>query len=291
MSATTRWLVTGAAGQLGRTALALAPQRGIEATGVTHAQLDIADEAAVRDALDRVRPAVVLNCAAFTATDRCETEPEAARRGNVLGPAVLAQACRGRARLVHISSDYVFDGRAFMPVPEDAPTGPLSAYGRSKLGGEQAVRAAGGDHLIVRTQWVFGPGPNFVRTILRAAQKGEPLRVVEDQLGRPTWTTPLVRAIFHAVEAGASGTLHVACEGVASFYDLALAVVEEGAQRGLHRRVDVLAIATREMPRPAPRPAYSVLGLERARALGVELPHWRAALSSYLDAEREGRDA
>lgn len=286
-----RWLVTGAGGQLGRTALALAPRHGVEATGVTRAELDVADEAAVRAALERVRPDVVLNCAAFTAVDRCETEPEPARRANALAPGVLARACQGRARLVHISTDYVFDGRASTPVPEDAPTAPLSAYGRTKLEGEQAVRAAGGEHLVVRTQWVFGPGPNFVRTILRLAQPGDPLRVVEDQLGRPTWTTPLASAIFRAVEAGARDTLHLACEGVASFYDLALAVVEEGAQRGLNRRVDVLAIPTRDMPRPATRPAYGVLGLARARSLGVRLPHWREALHGYLDAEREGRDA
>jgi dTDP-4-dehydrorhamnose reductase len=286
-----RWLVTGAGGQLGRAALALAPEHGIDAVGTTHAELDVADPEAVRAALERVRPAVVLNCAAFTAVDRCETEPEAAERANALAPGVLARACRDRALLVHLSTDYVFDGRASTPVPEDAPTAPLSAYGRTKLAGELAVRAAGGEHLIARTQWVFGPGANFVRTILRAAKAGGPLRVVEDQTGRPTWTTPLARAIFRVVEAGGRGTVHLACEGVASFYDLARAAVEEGVARGLFARVDVLAIPTREMPRPATRPAYGVLGLERARALGAGLPHWREALSGYLDAEREGRDA
>ena len=291
MSAESRWLVTGAGGQLGRAALALACEARIEARGATHAQLDVADAAAVRAALDAHRPAVVLNCAAFTAVDRCETEPEAAERGNTLAPGVLAQACRGRALLVHVSTDFVFDGRASTPLPEDAPTAPLSAYGRSKLAGEAAVRAAAGEHLIVRTQWVFGPGTNFVRTILRLAQGGGPLRVVEDQLGRPTWTTPLARAIFRAVEAGARGTLHLACEGVISWYDFARAIVEEGAERGMCPRVEVLAIPTREMPRPATRPAYGVLGLERARALGAALPYWRDALRAYLDAEQGGRDA
>jgi dTDP-4-dehydrorhamnose reductase len=182
-------------------------------------------------------------------------------------------------------------GRATGPRGAPAPTAPLSVYGRSKLAGEQAVRSSGGEHLIVRTQWVFGPGANFVRTIQGLARKGDSLRVVEDQLGRPTWTTPLARAIFRAVEAEARGTLHLACEGVASWYDFARAVVEEGAARGLFRRVEVRAIPTREMPRPATRPAYGVLGLERARALGAALPHWRDALSGYLDAEREGRHA
>jgi len=286
-----RWLVTGAGGQLGRTVLALASAHGIHAQGARHAELDVADPEAVKSALERARPDVVLNCAAFTAVDRCESEPEAAERANARAPAVLAAACAGGPLLVQLSTDYVFDGRACTPIPEDAPTAPASAYGRTKLAGERAVAAAGGEHLIVRTQWVFGPGGNFVRTILRAASQGGPLRVVEDQLGRPTWTTVLAGAIFRAVEVGARGPLHIACEGTASFFDFARAVVDEGARRGLHARVEVHAIPTREMPRPAARPHYGVLGLERARELGLVLPHWREALDGYLDAEREGRDA
>lgn len=291
MSREARWLVTGAGGQLGRAALALASAHGVRAHGASRAELDVADPHAVKSALERVRPDVVLNCAAFTAVDRCETEPDAAERGNARGPAVLAAACAGGPLLVHVSTDYVFDGRACSPIPEDAATSPVNAYGRSKLAGERAIEEAGGEHLIVRTQWVFGPGPNFVRTILRAAGQGGPLRVVEDQLGRPTWTTALARAIFAALERGARGRLHLCCEGTASFFDFACAIVESGAQRGLCPRVAVHAIPSREMPRPAVRPAYGVLGLERARGLGLALPHWREALEGYLDAEREGRDA
>jgi len=286
-----RWLVTGAGGQLGRAVLALAPAHGIRAHGLRHADLDVADPEAVKRALEQVRPDVVLNCAAFTAVDRCETEFDLAERVNARAPGVLAAACAGGPLLVHLSTDFVFDGRACTPIPEDAATAPLSAYGRTKLAGERAIAEAGEGHLVVRTQWVFGPGPNFVRTILRAAQLGEPLRVVEDQVGRPTWTTALARAIFRAVEVGARGPLHLACEGMASWFDLAREVVEQGARRGLHRPVAVLAIPTREMPRPAVRPAYGVLGLERARGLGIVLPHWREALDGYLDAEREERDA
>jgi dTDP-4-dehydrorhamnose reductase len=286
-----RWLVTGAGGQLGRAALALAKPSGIDATGLRHADLDVADPRAVKQVLERVRPDVVLNCAAFTAVDRCETEPEAAERANALAPGVLAAACAGGPLVVHLSTEYVFDGCAHVPIPEDSPAAPRSAYGRSKLAGERAVAEAGGEHLIVRTQWVFGPGANFVRTIQRAAATGDALRVVEDQLGRPTWTTALARAIFRAVEVGARGPLHLACEGVTSWFDLATAVVDEGAKRGLCRRVAVHAIPSREMPRPAERPKYGVLGLERARVLGIDLPHWREALDGYLDAEREGRDA
>lgn len=289
--AASRWLVTGAGGQLGRAALAVARARGVTAVGFGRAELDVRDAEAVKRALDEQQPDVVLNCAAFTAVDRCESEPAEAERSNALAPALLAQACRGGPLLVHLSTDYVFDGRASQPIPEDAPTRPLSVYGRTKLRGEEAVRAAAGEHLIVRTQWVFGPGTNFVRTIQRAAKQGEALRVVEDQIGRPTWTGSLARGIVAAVAAGARGTLHLANEGIASFFDLARATVDEGARRGLCPKVDVRPIPTSEMPRPAARPAYGVLSLARARSLGITLPHWRDALAAHFDAEREGRDA
>jgi len=288
--APSRWLVTGAGGQLGRAVLALAPAQGVTPIGVTRAELDVGDAGAVKRALDERQPDVVLNCAAFTAVDRCESEAAEAERANALAPALLAQACRGGPLLVHLSTDYVFDGGASQPVGEDAPTRPLSVYGRTKLRGEEAVRAAAGEHLIVRTQWLFGAGANFVRTILGAAAKGE-LRVVEDQIGRPTWSASLARGIFAAVDAGARGTLHLANEGVASWFDFAREIAEQGAQRGLCPAVAVRPIPTSEMPRPATRPAYGVLGLTRARSLGIAPPHWREALTRYLDAERDGRDA
>jgi dTDP-4-dehydrorhamnose reductase len=283
--------VTGAGGQLGRAFLAQARANGTAALGMSHAELDVADADALKRALDRAQPDAVLNCAAFTAVDRCESERALAERANALAPGLLAQLCRGGPLLVHLSTDYVFDGCASRPLAEDAPTRPLSAYGRTKLEGEEAIRAARGEHLIVRTQWVFGAGANFVRTILRAAGQGQPLRVVDDQTGRPTWTGSLAAAIAAAVAAGARGTLHLANEGVASFFDLACAAVDEGVRRGLCPRVAVQAIPTAEMPRPATRPAYGVLDLSRARALGIRSPHWRDALASHLDAEREGRDA
>ncbi len=289
--AASRWLVTGAGGQLGRAVLGLASAHRVCAQGVSRADLDVSDPDSVKRALERLRPDVVLNCAAFTAVDRCESEPEASRRANAVAPAVLASACAGGPLLVQMSTDYVFDGRACQPIPEDAATSPLGVYGRTKLEGEEAVIRAGGEFLIVRTQWLFGPGPNFVRTILGAAARGTTLRVVEDQIGRPTWTTALARAIFRAVEVEARGRLHLACEGVASWFDFARAVIDEGIRRGLNGRVDVVPIPTREMPRPAARPAYGVLGLERARGLGLVLPHWREALDGYLDAEQGGRDA
>ena len=269
----------------------VAPQLGVEALGRSHAELDVLDAEAVADALDEVAPDVVLNCAALTRVDECEERVAEAMRVNGEGPGVLARACAGRAVLIHVSTEYVFAGDMNQPLDEEAKPAPRSAYGRSKLTGEESVRDAGGEHLIVRTQWVFGPGPNFVRTILSAAGRGEALNVVEDQLGRPTWSGALARAVVEAAAAGARGTLHLACEGVASWYDLALAVVSEGTQRGLNPWVKVRPVATSEVPRPARRPTYAVLGLGRARELGIELVHWREALSAYLAAEAEGRDA
>jgi dTDP-4-dehydrorhamnose reductase len=284
-----RWLVFGAAGQLGRSFLAVAEGLRVDA----HASaVRIDDPAGVEREIRRVAPQVVLNCAAFTKVDLCESRPDDAERANATGAGVAADACASAgALLVHLSTDYVFRGDACVPIPEDAPTDPQSVYGKTKLAGEGAVRASGADHLVVRTQWVFGPGANFVRTILAAAARGEPLSVVEDQLGRPTWSGALARAILGAVEAGARGTLHLACEGIASWCDFARAIVGEGARRGLSPLVPVRAIATRELVRPAARPAYGVLSLERARKLGLELPHWQQALADYLDCEREKRDA
>ncbi len=285
-----RWLVTGAGGQLGLSLLALARAAGIEAHGRDHAGLDIADPAALAQALDAVRPEVVVNAAAYTQVDLCEGQgEEEALRVNARAPGLLAEACRGRALLVHVSTDYVFAGDAVRPIPEDAPLAPRTCSGASKAAGERAVSASGCEHLIVRTQWLYGEGRNFVRTILAAAGRGEPLRVVEDQLGRPTATAPLAAAILGAIERGCRGTLHLACEGVASWYDFARAIVREGARRGLTKQVEVQACASDEVRRPAVRPAYAVLGLERARAEGLALPHWTDALATYLDEEAKRR--
>jgi len=286
-----RWLITGAEGQLGRSALAVAPEFGVEAVGRTWAELDVRDGNAVARVLDELQPDVILNCAAVTNVDLCEERIEEAIQTNAEGPAVLAQAGAGQALLVHISTEYVFSGDRNSPLSEDVPPGPISVYGKSKLAGEEKVREMSAEHLIVRTQWLFGPGPNFVRTILAAARRGQELRVVEDQLGRPTWSGVLARALFQALQKGARGTLHLACEGLASWYDLAVAVVEEAARRGLAPSVEVQPVSTVEMPRPARRPTYAVLGLERARDMGINLLHWRDALAAYLDAEAEERDA
>ncbi len=285
-----RWLITGAGGQLGRSMQMICGARGVDVVGLTHEELDVTDPVAVSHALASVRPDVLLNCAALTHVDGCEERAEGAEELNARAPEILARAALGKAVLVQMSTDYVFAGDGNVPIDEEARPGPRSVYGRSKLAGEEAVRAAGGEHLIVRTQWVFGPGRNFVQTILAEGRKGEELRVVEDQYGRPTWSGALAAGLLGALDSGARGTLHLACEGVASWYDLALAVADEGVRRKLLPRIAIRPIATSEMPRPAARPVYAVLGLDRARRLGIVLPHWRDALTAYLDAEREGRD-
>ncbi|MFQ5514752.1 MAG: dTDP-4-dehydrorhamnose reductase [Myxococcota bacterium] len=283
--------MTGAAGQLGRSLIRLAPEHGVEAVGRTHAELDIADPEAVSRALDALQVDGVINAAAFTQVDRCEETPEEAMRVNAEGPAVLARALAGVAPLIHISTEYVFAGKTNRPVRENQVAKPLSVYGWSKLVGEEAVREQGGAHLIVRSQWLFGPGTNFVRTILGAALREPCLWVVEDQIGRPTWTDELAGAILRAASAGIRGTLHLACEGIASWYDLAAAAVAEGVRRGWVPPVEVQPIRSADLRRPARRPTYAVLGLDRARGLGLRLRHWREALTSYLDARKEAWDA
>jgi dTDP-4-dehydrorhamnose reductase len=280
--------VTGAGGQLGCSLLAALRGAGHEAHGRTRAELDVTDPDRVKRCLEELDPHVVANCAAFTRVDECEERAELADRVNAGGPRVLAEACRGRALLVHVSTEYVFAGESAGPIPEEADPGPRCAYGVGKLAGERAVRDSGGDHLIVRTQWLFGPGPNFARTILRAAQDGRALRVVEDQWGRPTWTGVLAPALVRAVAAGARGTLHLACDGVCSWYDFAREIVAEGARRGWLEDVPVTPVSTAEFPRPARRPANGVLDLTRARRLGLELGHWRDALAAYFDQEEQG---
>ncbi len=281
-----RWLVTGASGQLGRSFSALAAAERLDVVALSRAELDVADARAVERALAAHAPEVVLNCAAYTRVDLAESHPEDALRANAEAPGLLARACAGRALLVHLSTEYVFRGDASRPIPEDAPADPLTAYGRSKLAGERAVAESGCEHLIVRTQWLFGPGANFVRTILAAAARGAPLTVVEDQLGRPTWSDALATAILAGARAGARGTLHLACEGVTTWFDFAREIVRRGARLGLAPAVEVRPASSAEVPRPATRPAYGVLGLERARKLGLALVHWSDALDRYLERER-----
>ena len=275
-------LIVGSQGQVGRALLASAPE-GVTPIGLDLPELDVSDREAVRSALADVRPQILLNMAAYTAVDRAESEEADAHRVNAAAVKILAEeAHQAGAQLVHVSTDFVFDGSSGRPyLPEDRPR-PLSAYGRTKLEGE---RLAGEDALIVRTAWVYGPvGNNFVRTMLRLFSTQEEVRIVADQVGTPTYAPSLARALWALALRGERGIHHFTDSGVASWYDFAVAIQEEASLLGLlERRVPVVPISTADFPTPATRPAYSVLD-KRATyaALGKPAPHWRVNLREML---------
>ena len=280
------WFVSGSRGQLGRALLDELAARGLPHAGGDHDVLDIADPAAVERQLEALpRPLVWANAAAFTHVDRCEREPETARRVNAAAPQVLAEACaRHGARLVHVSTDYVFAGDGSEAYREEDTPAPRSEYGRSKLAGERAVLAASPAFLVVRTSWVFGAGRNFIAAILdqarqrRSGEASGPLRVVEDQQGRPTYAVDLARALIALVEAGARGLVHFANAGVASWWDLARRALDLSGCADL----EVDRIKSAELQVDAPRPAWSVLDTRRAESLGVVPRPWQEALADYL---------
>ncbi len=283
-------LLLGRDGQLGQ---ALKPQ--LEALGPVTAlgrdQLDLVDPAAIAETVAAMRPQVIVNAAAYTAVDRAESEPDLAQKINGDAPGHLAMAAaQCGAQLIHVSTDYVFDGQQGVPrQPQDA-TGPLGIYGLSKLAGELAVQQAlPNRHLIVRTAWVYGAaGPgNFVKTMLRLGQSRPELRVVQDQVGSPTWTGDLAAAIATLIKLGPAvpaGTYHYTNSGVASWYDFAIAIFEEAKALGLPLTVtDVQPIPTSAYPTPARRPAYSVLNCQQTTdLLGYPAPHWRQSLRTML---------
>jgi dTDP-4-dehydrorhamnose reductase len=280
-------LITGAQGQVGRCLLASAPP-GVTAIGLTRAQLDVGDADAVMHAIQAHGPAVIINAAAYTAVDRAETEVDAARRVNGLGPRHLARAAVAcGARVLHISTDFVFDGRGSVPYAPNAPTAPLGAYGLTKLEGEQAVsELAPGSSVVLRTAWVYAAqGANFLRTMLRVMAEKRQVRVVADQVGTPTAADSLAGVLWALTgRPDITGVQHFTDAGVASWYDFAVAIAEEATALGLLAPgVRVSAIATEDYPTPARRPGYSVLD-KRALlgALGLEPDHWRVGLRRVL---------
>lgn len=275
-----RWLITGASGMVGtdlRDALAL---RGEHVTALTKTDLDITDSRCVSAAVSEAGPDVVVNCAAYTKVDLAESEESLANAINGSAVELVAQAANDAgALLVQISSDFVFDGRKGVPYEINDATNPLSVYGRSKLLGEYAATHAA-KHLIVRTSWLFGVhGWNFVEAIRHQIRKGtNPLRVVNDQRGRPTYTPHLAEAIIRIVNNDARGVVHYADAEECTWFDFARAIAEE---LGSDVRID--PVATEDMPRPAARPAYSVLSTERyERLTGVAPASWREGLREYL---------
>ena len=275
-----RLLILGSKGQLGRELLARCQPPGHSAVGVDIDECDITDPAAVDHWLSESEADAVINCAAWTRVDAAETEVDAAYRANATGPRVLAARCEAAgALLIHISTDFVFDGTATAPVDENATPHPLSVYGASKLAGEEEVRRGCRRHQVVRTAWLYGQaGPNFVLTILRLAGERDRLRVVSDQRGSPTWTGHLAPALLRLVERGVPGTYHLTNSGETSWHGFAEAVIAEAG-----RTTPVDPISTAEYPTPAARPAYSVLSNRAWSLLGEPpLPDWRDGLRAYI---------
>ncbi|MGE5285583.1 MAG: dTDP-4-dehydrorhamnose reductase [Actinomycetota bacterium] len=276
-----RLLITGGLGLLGKEIDAAFRGRA-EILTTDRVEWDVTDPAACRREVDGFRPDVVIHCAAYTAVDRAESEPEAARLLNVEGTRNVARVCRDRgALMVTFGTDYIFDGTSRRPYREEDPANPLSVYGKTKWAAEQAVREDGGDHLLVRTQWLFGPaGRNFIRTILEKARRGETLRVVSDQVGCPTFSRDLAVAVRTLLDARARGTIHFSGEGETSWFGLARFVLGRcGLPTG-----SLFPARTRESSYPAPRPAYGVLSKERYRAVTGASPRpWEEAVGEYLD--------
>ncbi|MCR2029858.1 dTDP-4-dehydrorhamnose reductase [Alistipes timonensis] len=274
-------LVTGANGQLGCEMQRLGAVSPNNYIFTDVAELDVTDAGAVLRATEQTRAEAIVNCAAYTNVERAEEDEATADRLNRLAPANLAAAAAATgATLIHISTDYVFDGTAHTPYTEQAPTAPLGIYGRTKLAGEQAVEASGCSYLILRTAWLYSAfGNNFLKTMLRLTAERESLNVVFDQIGTPTYAGDLALGIFSVIEGqqfrGHEGLYHFSNEGVSSWYDFA---VEIAAAAG-HDKCRIEPCHTAEYPSKAPRPAYSVLDKSKFKTtFGIEIPHWRESM-------------
>jgi dTDP-4-dehydrorhamnose reductase len=291
------FLLLGANGQVGRELRrALAPLGEVVCTtrsgtledGAACEVADFDRPESLSALLDRTAPTVVVNAAAYTAVDKAEEDRDAAFRANAESPGALARWCAAHGvPLVHYSTDYVFDGRGTAPYAVDAPTAPLGVYGASKLAGEEAVRAAGGQHLIIRTAWVYAShGKNFLLTMLRVGAQRDELRVVADQIGTPTSAALIADVTAQVLRQGteASGTWHLTAAGQTSWHGFAEAIFARAVASGLLPRApQVVAIPTSEYPTPARRPAYSCLDTTSLqRDFGIDLPPWETALDSVV---------
>lgn len=279
-------LVTGVSGQVG-SALRNSVSPKASFVGVSHSELDIGDAAAVGRCIRDLRPDVVINAAAYTAVDKAETEAATARRVNDEGAANLArEAAASGARLVHLSTDFVFDGESSRPYRPDDPTGPLGVYGATKLAGERAVHALCANSVVLRTAWVYdASGRNFVRTMLRLMRERGSVSVVCDQMGTPTAAHSIAATIWAFVDRPqVNGVFHWTDSGVASWYDFAVAIAEEAVAAGLASTVaTVLPISSADYPTAARRPRFSVLDHSAtAAALGMRPVHWRQNLRKVM---------
>ncbi len=276
-----RVLITGAGGQLGYDLVSEFSLNGYQVFGLTRQDLDITDQDMVKSVFKEVKPDLIVHAAAYTAVDQAESDVDDAFRVNAIGTRNVAlEANRYKAKIVYVSTDYVFNGQAREPINEFSPVAPIGVYGQSKLAGENYIRDLCNQFFIVRTSWVYGShGNNFVKTMLKLGQEKEEIGVVADQIGSPTYTVDLAKII---VEIGATekfGIYHVSNSGSCSWYEFAKAIFEIGGMD-----VKVKALSTEEFPRPAKRPAYSVLDHMGLRLNGFnKVRNWRDALRDFLE--------
>ncbi|UOY91308.1 dTDP-4-dehydrorhamnose reductase [Ectobacillus sp. JY-23] len=276
-----RVVVTGAKGQLGQDVVEQLQQGDYTIYALDRESLDITDEQAVQTYMDEVKPDVILHCAAYTNVDQAESDQENAYRVNALGAKYLAKAAqRHNAKILYVSTDYVFNGTATAPYEVDEPTAPLGVYGETKLAGENFVQQITDKHFIVRTAWVFGTkGNNFVKTMIRLGKERGEIGVVHDQVGSPTYTVDLARFMIELMQSEAYGIYHATNEGVCSWYEFAQEIFR---QAGMD--VKVSPLTTEQFPRPAQRPKYSVLSKKRITSEGfTPFREWQQALAAYLE--------
>lgn len=273
-----KFIITGSNGMLGRSIVKLLQDRGEDFIGLPHSELDITHRVKVRDVFSTYMPSIVIHTAAWTDVDGCERNPRKAFLVNEGGTENIAMACKKiNARLVYISTDFVFDGKKRLPYTEEDMPGPINVYGNSKLRGEDKVREYLRDYFIVRSSWLFGPGRhNFVTKILSLSKKGEKLKIVEDQIGTPTYTRDLAYAILRLIDGFPGGIYHVANRGCASRYEWAKAILEYMRIED----IEIIPIRHRDFSEVAPRPRFSALESIRVR---LGLPHWRDALRDYIE--------
>jgi dTDP-4-dehydrorhamnose reductase len=271
-----RVLITGANGMVAHALLETAPSN-VERFARSHAELDVTDADAISRELAATKPSVIINTAAYTAVDRAESDADSAERVNGVAAGLLgAAAARIGAKVVHYSTDHVFDGKAVTPYTEDARTNPLNAYGRSKLHGEQALYASGANHVILRTQWLFGDaGRSFPDTMWTRARAGLQTRVVDDQRGAPTFTGDLARATWSLLDQ--DGVIHVTSSGVATWFEVAQRIFAAAGRSEL-----LMPCSTNEYPVAARRPPNAVLDATRLRSLGIVMPQWTDAIDGFI---------
>lgn len=282
-------LITGANGQLGRALnqilkaneysdfTVINTNRG-EATAYCPISLDVSNPVAVMNLVQSMKPDIIINCATMTAVDLCEKEEEMAYRINAVGPKNLAIAANEMgAKLIHVSTDYVFDGESETPYKEEDIPAPKSVYGMTKYQGEEFVKHHCVNYFIVRTAWLYGEGNNFVRTMLRLSEERNEIRVVDDQYGSPTSAIELAKAIIKLMNTEEYGIYHCTCEGAVTWYEFAKEIF-----RLKMKDVKVIPITTKEYPTPAKRPAYSVLDTTKINNLGIYMKPWKEALTDYI---------